>query len=399
MIASRRRRRGAAGIALLAAFAAPAAAADGEPSVRLREKQQELEQLKAAARDLARELESTRARKASARQAVFAVEEEITALHRKRRANRARLDKVRDRLEGLADRREELRGRIRDHRDRLAGYLRAAYRGGRHGFLRQLFGHEDPAAVQRALTYLGYLHRARRDLMAELKADRRRLAGVMNELRTRRDEARRLEERLAAQKTELDRRLDERQRLLDRLAARARHQQERLGEIRADQKALRRVIDRLSQLREQGLLVEVDDQPMADLKGRLPLPLAEPEILARFGDPRQQQALRWRGLLLGAEPGADVHAVFRGRVAYAERLRGYGLLTIIDHGDGLLSLYAHNRVLYKEVGEWVETGEVVASVGNTGGSRHTATYFEIRRDGRPVDPMQWCRAPDGRRGS
>ena len=146
-------------------------------------------------------------------------------------------------------------------------------------------------------------------------------------------------------------------------------------------------------------MVDVGDKHMADLKGRLPLPVADGDILARFGAPREQASLRWRALLLGAEPGTEVHAVFRGRVAYAERLRGYGLLTILDHGDGMLSLYAHNRVLYKEVGEWVETGEVIASVGSTGGQQRTATYFEIRRDGQPVDPLRWCRAPGNGRGS
>jgi septal ring factor EnvC (AmiA/AmiB activator) len=387
-------RFGAAGLAALVAAAGVAAAADDD-AARLRQKQQELEQLKAAAAALADKLERTRSRKASARQEVFGLEEKIADLRAERGANREALARVRGRLEELGSRRRTLRQRIGDHQQRLAAYLRAAYRTGDHGFLRQLFGHADPSAVRRSLTYLGYLHRARREVVASLRADRRRLAEVMEELRAKRDRAETLSERLAAQKAELDRRLGERQALLERLAARAERQQERLAETRSDQKALKQVIQRLERLREQGILLDIDDQRMSELKGRLPLPVAGAELLARFGAPREQETLRWRGLLLGAEPGSEVHAVFRGRVAYAERLRGYGLLTIIDHGDGLLSLYAHNRVLYKEVGEWVETGEVVASVGSTGGRRRTATYFEIRQDGQPVDPLRWCRAPSG----
>jgi septal ring factor EnvC (AmiA/AmiB activator) len=390
----RRFRLTAAGLTVLAALAgAPAAAEDGEPA-RLRQKQQELEQLKSTARDLASELERTRSRKESARQAVFDLEEEITALRQRRRSNRESLEQVRARLEALSERRHTLRQRIDDHRNRLAAYLRAAYRTGDHGFLRQLFGHADPSAVRRSLTYLGYLHRARRQVVADLHADRERLAGVMEELRAKRDEAQALEKRLASQKAELDRRLGKREQLMGELAARARRQQERLSEIRSDQRALQEVIGRLERLRDQGILLDIDDKRMSELKGRLPLPVAEPDILARFGAQREQEPLRWRGLLLGAEPGAEVHAVFSGRIAYAERLRGYGLLTIVDHGDGLLSLYAHNRVLYKEVGEWVETGAVIATVGSTGGRQRAATYFEIRRDGQPVDPLRWCRAPD-----
>ncbi|HKJ72221.1 MAG TPA: peptidoglycan DD-metalloendopeptidase family protein [Gammaproteobacteria bacterium] len=390
-------RLGAAGLCALA-VAGVAAGADDDPA-RLRHKQEQLEKLKATARDLAEQLEHTRSRKASARQAVFDLEEKIGSLRDKRRANRKSLEAVRARLEKLGDRRSTLRDRIGDQQRQLAAYLRAAYRNGDHGFLRQLFGHADPGAVRRSLTYLGYLHRARSELVAGLRADRERLAGVMEEVRAKRDQAKHLSQRLAAQKAELDDRLGQRQSLLDRLSSRAQRQQERLAEVRSDQQALRQVIGRLENLRDRGILVDVDDKRMADLKGRLPLPVAPARILARFGAPREQKSLRWKGVLLGAQPGSDVHAVFRGRVAYAERLRGYGLLIIIDHGDGLLSLYAHNRVLYKEVGEWVDTGEVIAAVGSTGGRRRTATYFEIRRDGKPVNPMQWCRAPGDNRGS
>ncbi|MEF8793032.1 murein hydrolase activator EnvC family protein [Thiohalorhabdus sp.] len=383
--------------ALAAVPVAPPAQTDAEE--RLRQKQQELERLKETARDLAGELERTRSRQASARQAVFDLEEDIAALREKRRANQDELGAVRDRLTELEDRRDRLRRRVEHQQQRLAAYLRAAHRAGDHGFLRQLFGHSDPSAVGRSLTYLGYLHRARRDLVAQLRADRKRLGQVMAELRDQRDEAERLEKRLASQKAELDRRLAERQGLLEELSERADRQNQRLAEIRSDQSALKEVIERLQALGRQGVQVDVDDQSVTELKGELALPVAGAEILARYGAPRQRQSLQWRGLLLGAEAGSKVRAVFRGRVAYAERLRGYGLLTIVDHGDGLLSLYAHNRALYKEVGEWVKTGEALGAVGTSGGRRRPATYFEIRRDGQPVDPLRWCRSPgDSRQG-
>lgn len=386
------RRAAAAGAGALAVVIALAASAQTDPRDRLQQKQQELEQLKKTAQELADELERTRSRKASARQAVFELEEEIAALREKRRTNRSELAAVRDRLTELDERRAELRQRIEGHRRRLVAYLQAAYRSGEQGFLRQLFGHSDPSAVRRSLTYLGYLHRARRDLMSRLRSDRERLKKVMAELRQRRDEAERIEQRLQDQKAKLGRRLAERQKLLADLAARAERESERLAAIRSDQEALKEVIERLEGLGQPEMRIE--DRAMSELKGELTLPVAQAELLARYGASRQGESLRWQGLLLGAEAGAEVRAVFRGRVAYAERLRGYGLLTIIDHGDGLLSLYGHNQALFTEVGEWVETGEPVGAVGTSGGRRRPATYFEIRRDGQPVDPLRWCRAPD-----
>jgi septal ring factor EnvC (AmiA/AmiB activator) len=379
---------------LIGAAVLPAAAA-GQSEQRLEEKKARLEELRRAAEQAAERLERTRERKASAREAVFDLEERIGELRRKRRANRRTLSETRARLGELAGRRDRLRERIGEHRQRLGAYLRAAYRAGDRGFLRQLFGHEDPQAVQRSLTYLGYLHRARRERVAALKRDRRRLAEVMERIRERRAEVRRLQDELARQKESLQARMAERRSLLEDLASRAQRQEQRLGQLRSDQKALRRVVERLRRLRERGILVDVGDKHMAELKGRLALPVADPEIRARFGEPRSGHAMQWQGILLGAQAGTEVSAVFRGRVAYADRLRGYGLILIVDHGDGLLTLYAHNRALFKEVGEWVETGETVAEVGTTGGRRDPATYFEIRKGGDPVDPLAWCRSPGG----
>ena len=373
--------------------------ADDARGQRLEQKKAELKELRQTAQEVADRLDRTRARKESTRQAIFDLEEAISNLRRRREENQESLAATGKRLDRLAGKRDTLRARIAEHRKRLGAYLRAAYRSGRHGYLRQLFGHEDPNQVRQAVTYLRYLHQARQQAVARLRTDRERLAQVMADLRAERRKQERLQAKLAEQKQRIQSRLAEREGLLTKLADRAQRQEERLAGIRADQKALKGVIERLGRLRERGILLEVGDKHMAALKGDLPLPVSDPRVLARYGSPRQGRSLRWQGLLLGAEPGSEVRTIFRGRVAYADRLRGYGLVLIVDHGDGLLSLYAHNRVLYKEVGEWVETGEVIASVGSTGGRRRTATYFEIRRDGQPVNPLRWCRAPGDSRGS
>jgi len=373
--------------------ALPAGASPGDSPSRLEQKKAELAKLRRTARQLADRLERTRSRKESTRQAVFDLEDQVGKLRAKRRSNQQALEDNAARLQDLGDRRDHLKDQVARHRQALAAYLQAAYRTGRPGFLRELFGHADPGSVRRALTYLSYLHKARRRVMVRLQRTRSKLADVMEGLRKKRAKRRRIKEKLARQKRAIAARLDRRQDLLEQLKGKARRERNRLTGVRSDQQALKQVIERLRGLRKKGILLDVGDKHMADLKGKLPLPVAHPRVLARFGAPREHKSLHWKGMLLGAHPGADVHAVFRGRVAYAGRLRGYGLLTIIDHGDNLLSLYAHNRVLYKEVGEWVETGEVIAAVGTTGGRRRAATYFEIRHAGHPVNPMQWCRSP------
>ena len=134
--------------------------------------------------------------------------------------------------------------------------------------------------------------------------------------------------------------------------------------------------------------------PLAQRKGQLPWPLAEVNLLARFDGPRDAAGQqRWDGVLLATQEGSEVRAVHHGRVVYADWLRGFGMLIVIDHGDGYMTLYGHNQTLLKEVGEWVAAGEPVALSGSSGGQREGQLYFAIRRQGAPQDPQTWCRAP------
>jgi septal ring factor EnvC (AmiA/AmiB activator) len=132
-----------------------------------------------------------------------------------------------------------------------------------------------------------------------------------------------------------------------------------------------------------------DIQSFAALKGKLPWPLAGRTVV-RFGSRRRPSGLRWDGLVIAAPLGTEVRAVHRGRVAFSDWLRGFGLLLILDHGDGYMTLYGYNQSLFKEVGEWVETGEPVALAGRSGGRLSPGVYFGIRVHGKPVNPIKWC---------
>ncbi|NNG14001.1 MAG: peptidoglycan DD-metalloendopeptidase family protein, partial [Gammaproteobacteria bacterium] len=125
-------------------------------------------------------------------------------------------------------------------------------------------------------------------------------------------------------------------------------------------------------------------------RGRLRLPVRG-KITANYGSRRKAGGFRWQGVMIRAKQGADVKAVSHGRVAFADWLRGFGLMVIVDHGDGYMSLYGHNESLYVETGDWVEAGDVVSAVGSSGGQKRAGLYFEIRANGKPTNPLRWCK--------
>jgi septal ring factor EnvC (AmiA/AmiB activator) len=139
------------------------------------------------------------------------------------------------------------------------------------------------------------------------------------------------------------------------------------------------------------LMPQESVEPFSAARGSMPWPV-DGRITTRFGASRNLGKMRWQGVRMAAEPGSTVTAIHHGRVVYADWLRGSGLLLVIDHGDGYMSLYAHNESLLRDVGDWVTAGAPVSTVGDSGGQSEPGLYFEIRRNGKPTDPQQWCRS-------
>jgi septal ring factor EnvC (AmiA/AmiB activator) len=156
--------------------------------------------------------------------------------------------------------------------------------------------------------------------------------------------------------------------------------------MRGEMAELQSLVDELTRLLTS--LPISDAEPFAKTRGRLEWP-TDGRIMQRFGQSRADGRLRWDGVLLAAGAGEDVRAVHHGRVVYADWLQGMGLLVIIEHGNGYLSLYGHNQDVIAEIGEWVTPGAVIAHVGDSGGRAIPGLYFEIRKDGKPVDPDGW----------
>ncbi|HUN73108.1 MAG TPA: peptidoglycan DD-metalloendopeptidase family protein [Steroidobacteraceae bacterium] len=301
---------------------------------------------------------------------------------RSERAERAR------RRADLAAQKRAREEQVNAERTALAGSLRAAYLMGRDEPLKLLLNQQDVERAGRMFAYYSYLARARAGELARLESDVRELDALDAQLAA---EDERLAELQASRQTELDRleaARSERRTALTSLQAQSRTRAQRLARLEREQsdlasllKELRRAIDRAP--------IDAHDA-FARLRGKLPWPVSG-RIAASFGQVRAG-AVKWDGVLIDTQLGTPVHAIYGGRVIFADWLPGLGLLMIIDHGDGYLSLYGHNERLYKTVGAEVAAGDAIAAAGDSGGSASPALYFEIRKGDRAVDPLPWFSA-------
>jgi septal ring factor EnvC (AmiA/AmiB activator) len=288
---------------------------------------------------------------------------------------------------------EEKRGREQDlarERESLAGQLRAAYLIGREEPLKLLLNQQDPTRAGRMFTYYSYFGRARADQIHRITENLSRLDELDRALAAE-------EERLTAlesqRKTELQR-LDEarakRGLVLASLQADAKTRAATLERMKRQQTGLEKLLRDLKRAMEKFPVTVDTNTAFGKLRGKLAWPVVG-KLVARFGEERVG-GVKWDGVLVATERGNPVRAVSQGRVVYADWLPGLGLLTIVDHGEGYLSLYGHNERLYKAVGDRVAAGEPVAAAGDSGGRTRPELYFEIRKGGRPVDPRPWFKS-------
>lgn len=333
-----------------------------------------------------------------------AVQQELAALDRQIGASARRLRELRDQRGALEAEVARLRDAVQaqerslsQQRQYLARQLRAAYVSGQQEYLKLLLNQQDPSQFQRVLVYYDYFSRARSERIRDAVEGLQTLARTRTDLDRRLAELGRLTERQQAEAANLAAERRERNAVLVRISARIEAKGEQLTAFKRDEQRLGRLLQELERALADIPERELRRQPFKASRGALPWPL-EGGVAARFGQARGIGDMRWSGLLIEAAAGSPVQAVSHGRVVYSDWLRGFGLLLIIDHGDGYMSLYGHNESLYKSAGDWVAAGEVVATVGASGGRSRPALYFEIRAAGRPVDPQAWLRPGEQTRG-
>ena len=275
----------------------------------------------------------------------------------------------------------------------LAAQVRMAYMSGSQEKIKLLLNQRDPATLGRLMAYYRYLNDYRAEniaavveeirkldeLRAQIAAEEARLATLV---RTRYDELGRLN---TSQ--------ENRQTVLASLRNKIANEGQEVDRLAAQETDLTRLIAELSSILSDYPITS--EQPFSTHKGRLTWPVAG-TLLHDFGQPRVGGSVKWNGVVLAAPRGREVRAVYHGRVAFADWLSGMGLLLIVDHGEGYMTLYGYNETILKDTGDWVAPGDVIATVGDSGGQQRAGLYFEVRRGTKPESPRSWVtRQPGG----
>jgi len=277
---------------------------------------------------------------------------------------------------------------IRSQKQNLEAQVKAAYAMGRNEKLKLMLNQQDPALSGRIMVYYDVFNKSRLNKITAINQDLQRL----NELEVQYlSESTVLAKKLAEKKRYQIELLDtkaERKAVLAKLSRQVQSKSSRLKRLKQSEKKLAALITNLQQERDDFSVDNGVVKPFANLKGKLPWPV-KGKLIKKFGDRRSES--RWDGVLIEAKEGREVRAVTQGRIVYADWLRGYGLLTIIKHDKGYMTLYAFNQSLYKAKGEWVEAGTIISTVGLSGGRLKAGLYFGIRKKGKPVNPVKWCR--------
>ena len=310
------------------------------------------------------------------------------ARHRLDQLRRQRLESTRRRAE-LREQRADAEKALTTERTALAGQLRAAYTIGRDEQLKLLLNQQDPAQLGRMYAYYGYFGRARAARITSIRTQLEKIIELDQALAAEEARLARLEEDARGQLDTMQRGRQDRASVVKELDQQLKNRKVTLARLKRDESTLEGLLADLRRVLKE--FPVNSEEPFEKLKGRLAWPVLG-RLAADFGQ-RRSAGLKWNGVLLATERGSQVRALYFGRVIYADWLPGMGLLTILEHSGGYLSLYGHNQQLYKAVGDWVSPGDVIATAGDSGGRSQTELYFEIRKGTTPLNPHQWIKRP------
>jgi septal ring factor EnvC (AmiA/AmiB activator) len=268
----------------------------------------------------------------------------------------------------------------------LAAQVRAAYTNGRQERIKLLLNQHDPSSLGRMMAYYRYLSEHRGENIDAVNKHLSELASLHSGAASERDRLAALAGTRQEELARLDKAQGQRKQLLVTLKARMQEEGAEIERLAAEEKDLTRLIAELTSILADYPITS--EAPFTELKGGLTWPVAG-TLLHDFGQPRAGGTLKWNGVVLAAPRGREVRAIYHGRVVFADWLAGLGLLVIVDHGEGYMTLYGYNETTLKSTGDWVAPGDVIATVGDSGGQSRSSLYFEIRQGAKPIDPRGW----------
>lgn len=350
-------------------------------------KSEQLEALRDRIYDIQQEQQEAISERSDVIAALRDAEQKLAALNRELATLGDKISTQDVKLKDLQREQQATEKTLQSQKDALIEQIRAAYTAGREEKLKLLLNQQDPVLLGRMLVYYAYVNQARAEMIKAVRNTLTHLTRLGESIRTERA---RLDNLLAERQTvrdDLAATLASRKHALAKLETAIDSREGRLAKLRLDEQNLAVLVRRL-----QDAFADIPDNlgdgPSFDSRrGGLNWPI-EGNIVHHYGDPRPG-GMQWQGVLINTGRGNKVQAVARGRVAYADWLPHYGMLVIIEHGDGYMSLYGHNQALYTQAGDWVQQGETIATVGETGGRNEPGLYFEIRKNGKPVNPADW----------
>ena len=280
----------------------------------------------------------------------------------------------------------DLQARIVQQADVIAEQIAAAHKLGDQEPIKLLLNQEDPQQLARVFKYYDYFLQARSEKIASYMNDVKSLTEVIARISSQQLALKRSQSDLKSGQEKLRGRVAKRSVTLKQLDASLVSDKKKLGSLQRERSELEEILSAVEEA-VADMTLPSNYKPFLSRKGKLSWPL-KGRVAHSYGSQRSGE-LRWEGWLISASAGTAVNAVHNGRIVFSNYLRGFGLLAIVDHGDGYMTLYAHNQELLKDTGDWVQSNELVARAGDTGGLNKPALYFEIRSQGKPADPKVW----------
>jgi len=284
---------------------------------------------------------------------------------------------------------KQLNEQLNNQRTILSEQIRSAYSMGHQQNLKMLLNQQDPAQAGRTQAYFSYLNRARQQQINEFTATFELKKQTEVELKQTLKTQNQLLKTQKDKKRQRQKQRFQRKKLLAELSKKINNQESTLTSLESSRGRIENLLKSLGELLADIPTSPSENRPFLSQKGKLPWPV-KGRFMSRFGQSKNYGDLKWNGVLIKTELGTPVRVISHGRVAFSDWLQGFGFITIIDHGDGFMSLYGQNESLFKQTGDWVQAGEVIATAGDSGGQPVSGVYFEIRSRGKPVNPSKWC---------
>jgi len=321
---------------------------------------------------------------------------ELNALETEISKNAIQLNKLETDLHSTQKQKEQLEQelsqlnkQLSEQHSALSEQIRAAYSMGHQQNIKMLLNQQDPSKAGRAQEYFNYLNRARQQQIQSFMGTIEQKQQTQIALDQTLLHHRNLLQAQKDKKRERQRQRLQRKNLLAELSDKIKNQENTLSSLESSRSRIENLLKSLGELLADIPTSPTENQPFVAQKGKLPWPVKGP-FLGHYGEPKNYGDLKWNGVLIKANHGTPIHVISHGRIAFSDWLQGFGFITIVDHGDGYMSLYGHSESLFKQAGDWVSAGEVIATAGDSGGQTQSGVYFEIRSRGKPIDPAKWC---------